>query len=142
VAIQQRWSRLGVQAAVTAIDFPVFQERLGNGKFETYIGAWLDEPSPRSLSEQWTGAGWGAQNYGKYGNPVFDSLFAGVMAAATPQQARDLWRQALDTLAADQPAVFLYTLTNTAVASKRIEAFRVDAYGWTRYLPDWKPVRD
>ena len=142
VAIQQRWSRLGVQAAVTAIDFPVFQERLGNGKFETYIGAWLDEPSPRSLSEQWTGAGWGAQNYGKYGNPVFDSLFAGVMAAATPQQARDLWRQALDTLAADQPAVFLYTLTNTAVASKRIEAFRVDAYGWTRYLPDWRPVRD
>jgi peptide/nickel transport system substrate-binding protein len=142
VAIQQRWSRLGVRASVTAIDFPVFQERLGKGKFETYIGAWLDEPSPRSLAEQWTRAGWGAQNYGKYGNPVFDALFGKVMAAATPQQARDLWRQAIDTLAADQPAVFLYTLTNTAVASKRIESFRVDAYGWAKYVPDWKPVRD
>jgi len=142
VAIQQRWSRLGVRASVTAVDFPVFQERLGKGKFETYIGAWLDEPSPRSLAEQWTRAGWGAQNYGKYDNPVFDSLFASVMGAATPAEAEVLWREALDTLATDQPAVFLYTLTNTAVASKRIEGFRVDAYGWAKYLPDWRPVRD
>jgi peptide/nickel transport system substrate-binding protein len=139
VAIQQRWGRLGVQASVSGVDFPVFQQRLGEGKFESYIGAWLDDPSPRSLTYQWTRAGWGAQNYGKYGNLIFDSLFAEAMAAPTEARAKGLWRQALDTLAADQPAVFLYTLTNTAVAARRIKGFAVDPYGWTRKLPTWRP---
>jgi hypothetical protein len=53
---------VGVEATVTAVDFPVFQQRLARGRFDSYIGAWLDEPSPRSLADQWTRAGWSALN--------------------------------------------------------------------------------
>lgn len=39
------WRKVGVQANVTAVDFPVFQQRLRTGKFESFIGAWLDVPA-------------------------------------------------------------------------------------------------
>jgi peptide/nickel transport system substrate-binding protein len=73
-AIQEMWRRVGVDASITTVDFPVFQERLREGRFDSYIGAWLDEPSPRGLAEQWTEAGWEALNFGRYSNPAFDSL--------------------------------------------------------------------
>jgi ABC-type transport system substrate-binding protein len=74
--IQEMWRRAGVTATITSVDFPVFQERLRTGRFQTYVGAWLDEPSPRQLADQWTSAGIGVVNFGHYRNPVFDSLFA------------------------------------------------------------------
>ena len=46
VALQAMWQAVGAAVTVTAVDFPVFQERLGAGDFDSYIGAWLDEPTP------------------------------------------------------------------------------------------------
>ena len=57
--VQEMWRRVGVTATVTSVDFPVFQERLRTGRFESFVGAWLDEPSARSLADQWTGRGIG-----------------------------------------------------------------------------------
>ena len=37
--LQERWRLIGAEVTVTAVDFPVFQERLGQGKFDSYIGA-------------------------------------------------------------------------------------------------------
>jgi hypothetical protein len=48
------------QASITSVDFPVFQERLRTGHFDSFVGAWLDEPSPKGLGPQWTTAGIGA----------------------------------------------------------------------------------
>ncbi|HWA16252.1 MAG TPA: peptide ABC transporter substrate-binding protein, partial [Gemmatimonadales bacterium] len=110
--LQEQWRLAGVSATVTAVDFPVFQERLGKGNFESFIGAWLDEPSPRGLADFWTTAGIGGFNYGRYSNPVFDRLLATAMAAPTVAEARGAWRAAMDTLNADAPAIFLYSPVN------------------------------
>jgi peptide/nickel transport system substrate-binding protein len=142
VALQERWQRLGVKVTVTTIDFPVFQERLAKGQFETYIGAWLDEPSPRSLADQWGRAGWGVQNYGRYHNPAFDGLLEQTVAATSPAEAHAAWAEALRVLHEDQPAIFLYTLTNTAVVSRRIRGFVPDAYSWSRGLAEWRVSGD
>ena len=103
---------MGVDATVTTVDFPVFQERLAKGRFDTYIGAYLDEPSPRSLADQWSRSGWGALNHGHYANPVFDSLLAAASREGDVAVARRRWREAMDTLNADAPAIFLYALAN------------------------------
>jgi peptide/nickel transport system substrate-binding protein len=135
--IQQMWRQVGVAATVTAVDFPVFQQRLARGRFEAMIGAWLDEPSPRSLAEQWTRAGWGALNYGRYASAAFDSLFALASRTAAPVAARALWREAMDTLAADAAAIFLYTPTSVAVASRRLLRVAIDPFSWLSGAPDW-----
>lgn len=138
VALQERWSRLGVQATVTAVDFPVFQERLGQGRFDTFIGSWLDEPHPRSLAEQWTRQGHGVLNYGRYANPVFDSLFTAAMASADTGRTRALWREAMDTLEQDAPAIWLFTPVNTAAAHRRLRLTAFRPFAWLHDLPEWR----
>ena len=137
LAIQEAWRRAGVGATVTAVDFPVFQERLAQGRFDSYIGAYLDEPSPRGLIDQWTRAGWGGANYGRYGNPVFDSLVLAASRQGDVAGARKLWREAMDTLNADAPAIFLYSLANVAAVSRKLEGVELDPYSWASGLAGW-----
>jgi ABC-type transport system substrate-binding protein len=135
------WEAVGAAVTVTAVDFPVFQERLAQGAFDSYIGAWLDEPSPRGLADQWTRAGWGAFNYGHYGNPAFDALFARAGRTHDPARARQLYREAMDTLNADAPALFLYAPANAAVVSGRLDAVEIDPYSWASGLRRWRADR-
>lgn len=138
VALQAMWQSVGAAVTVTAVDFPVFQERLGQGKFDSYIGAWLDEPSPRGLADQWTRAGWAALNYGHYANPAFDALFARALRARAVPEARRLYREAMDTLNADAPAIFLYAPSNEAAVSRRVEGVEIDPYSWISGLRHWR----
>jgi len=141
VAIQEAWRRVGVPATVTTVEFPVFQERLAKGRFDTYIGAYLDEPSPRGLRDQWTRAGWNALNYGHYGSAGFDSLVQAASREDNTGKAKTLWREAMDTLNADAPAIFLYSLANVAAVSRRLDDVQIDPYSWISGLRNWK-VRD
>lgn len=139
IAIQERWSRLGIAATVSSVDFPVFQERLENGRFETFIGAWLDEPHPRSLADQWTRTGWDRQNYGHYANPAFDSLFSAAMAEPDPATTRRLWREALAILNQDVPAIWLYSPGNAAVVHRRlVPPTEFKPFAWLTGLPGWR----
>ncbi|HEX5387161.1 MAG TPA: peptide ABC transporter substrate-binding protein [Gemmatimonadales bacterium] len=137
IALQEAWRAVGARLTVTAVDFPVFQERLGQGKFDSYIGAWLDEPSPRGLADQWTRVGWGALNYGHYANPRFDSIFTRATREGAPEAAARLYREAMDTLNADAPAIFLYSPDNSAAVSRRLGDVAIDPYSWLSALPRW-----
>lgn len=137
-ALQQSWKLLGVAVTVTSVDFPVFNQRLGTGAFDSYIGAWTDEPSPRGLAAQWTRGGWGKLNYGRYDNPRFDALFARAIGAADTGAAAPLYRAAMDTLNADAPALFLYAPMLVAGVSRRIEGVTLDPYSWLSSLRTWR----
>lgn len=137
VALQEAWRHLGADVSVTVVDGPVFQQRLGAGRFDAYVGAYLDEPSARGLVDQWTRAGWGALNYGHYGNPAFDSLLARAGHEADRARGAALYREAMDTIAADAPAIFLYALTNTAAVHRRLENVTIDPFSWLATLPQW-----
>ncbi len=136
-ALQQAWKPLGVEVTITAVDFPVFNERLAAGQFDSYIGAWLDEPSPRGLADQWARSGWDKLNYGRYDNPRFDALLAQAASAPDSAAAAPLYRAALDTLNADAPALFLYAPTQVAGVSARLEGVRIDPYSWLSGLATW-----
>ncbi|HET6837342.1 MAG TPA: peptide ABC transporter substrate-binding protein [Gemmatimonadales bacterium] len=138
VALQEMWRKAGVQATITTVDFPVFQERLAKGRFDAYMGAYLDEPSPRGLKDQWSRSGWGALNHGRYANPVFDSLLVQASGTSDPHRARRLWREAMDTLNADVPALFLYAPTHQAAIPKDFGSVTIDPYSWLHTLPEWE----
>lgn len=136
--LQEGWRRLGAKISVTAVDFPVFQERVRQGKFDSYIGAYLDQPSARGLADGWTRAGWGGLNSGRYGNPVFDSLLGLAGRTPGPDLARSLYREALDTLNADAPAIFLYAPTSVAAIRRRLHGVRLNPYSWISDIPEWR----
>ena len=137
-ALQQSWKTLGVEVTITAVDFPVFNERLAEGAFDSYIGAWLDEPSPRGLADQWTRGGWGKLNYSRYDDPEFDRLFARAILAPDTASAAPLYRAAMDTLNADAPALFLYAPMQVAGVSRRIEGVSINPYSWLSDLRTWR----
>ncbi|HKU59850.1 MAG TPA: peptide ABC transporter substrate-binding protein [Gemmatimonadales bacterium] len=136
--LQEMWRSAGAAVTVTSVDFPVFQERLGQGRFDAYIGAWLDEPSPRGLADQWTRQGWAALNYGHYANPRFDSLFARASHTARVAEAGHAYRTAMDTLNADAPALFLFAPANAAVVSARVRGLEINPYSWASGLRNWR----
>lgn len=136
-ALQAAWRPLGVEVSVTAVDFPVFQERLAKGNFDSYIGAYLDEPSPRGLVDQWTRRGIGALNHGRYASVAFDESVDSALAAPDLATARRLWRTALDTLAADAPAIFLYTPQQHAAVSRRIGGVEINPFSWLEGVEKW-----
>jgi len=138
LAIQEAWRKAGVPATVTVVEFPVFQERLAKGRFDSYIGAYMDEPSPRGLADQWSRSGWDLLNYGHYANPVFDSLLAGAAGEADVAVAKRRWSEAMDTLNADAPAIFLYAPANTAAVHSRLAGVKLDPYSWVSGLSEWR----
>ena len=138
VALQAMWQAVGAAVTVTAVEFPLFQERLGHGQFDSFIGAWLDEPSPRSLADQWTRSGWDELNYGHYDNPAFDALFDRATRARDVGRASSLYREAMDTLNADAPAIFLYSPVNLAVVSRRVQGVEIAPFSWASGLRDWR----
>lgn len=139
--LQAAWRRLGADVSVTVVEFPIFQERIRRGQFDSYIGAYLDEPSPRGLADQWTRRGWGVLNYGHYSNPVFDSLFHHAGRTDDLAEARRLYQEAMDTLNADAPALFLYAPDNVAAVAARVRGVTIDAYSWLSALPEWRLER-
>ena len=138
VMLQERWRLLGAKVSVTAVDFPVFQERIRKGQFDSYIGAYLDQPSARGLADGWTRQGWGALNYGRYENPAFDSILARAERIPQPEAARALYREALDTLNADAPAIFLYAPSSVAAIRRTLHGVRLNPYSWISEIPEWR----
>jgi peptide/nickel transport system substrate-binding protein len=141
VMLQEAWRRLGAEVTVTTVDFPVLEERIRQGKFDSYIGAYLDEPSPRGIADQFTRAGWERLNFGRYANPRFDELLAAAGREHSVPAARRLYREALDTINADAPAVFLYTPSNVAAIRRTVIGVRLNPYAWSADLQDWELTR-
>lgn len=135
--LQAAWQSMGVEVSIDAVDFPIFQQRLAQGKFDAYVGAYLDEPSPRGMVDQWSRQGWQALNYGHYANAQVDSLIVGALDAPTLPVARSRWVQVLDSLNADAPALFLYTPEQSAVASRRITGVSIDPWSWLEGVERW-----
>jgi ABC-type transport system substrate-binding protein len=79
-----------------------------------------------------------ALNYGGYQSPSFDSLFSRALALPSMTDARLAWREAMDTINAQAPALFLYAPTNVAAVSHRIEGVKIDPYSWMSGLPTWR----
>ena len=44
----------------------------------------------------------------------------------------------MDTLNADAPAIFLYSLSNAAAVSRRLSEVKIDPYSWASGLREWK----
>ncbi len=136
-AIQEAWRQFGATVTITRVDFPVFSERLASGEFDSYIGAWLDEPSLRGLTDQWSRDGWDLLNAGHYHNPEFDRLLRQAGGATEPGLARDSYVAALGILNNDAPAVFIFSPTNVAAIDAGLGEVAINPYSWLEGVESW-----
>ena len=113
-------------------------ERLRERNFDSYIGAFLDEPSARSLIDQWTLSGWDGGNVGHYANAVFDSLVTAASISTNADNAKAAWIEALSVLNEDAAALFLFNPVNAAVVNGAITDATINPYSWLEDVATWR----
>ena len=137
--LQERWRVIGVQVEIDVVDPSVVQQRTTSGKYDAVILSRQNNPSPSSgIQQTWTRAGIGGSNITRYDNPEFDRLVDRAVSAMSRDQARQLWRVAMETINADAPGIFLYALDNMAGVHQRVDNVQIRPDSWAALLRTWR----
>lgn len=137
VLAQEQLRQVGIHLELNRLEGPVWSERRTKGNFDIdFTSASLD-PSGYGLMQSWGCAGRGGSNVAYYCDPKVDSLLA--LGQRQPAEARSLYREAVQVLTSDVPAVFLYSLTNPYTVASRIHRVELNAIGPFSALWRWNP---
>ena len=137
--LQEEYRAIGVRVDIDEVENSVVGQRVGTGHYDTAILSRGNDPSPSSgIAQSWTRAGFGGSNFGHYYNPEFERLVDRAIAAPSRDEARRLWRSAMDLINADAPAVYLYSLENMAAIHNRVENVQIRPDSWAALLRTWR----
>jgi peptide/nickel transport system substrate-binding protein len=135
--LQQEFRAVGVQMEIDEVESSVVGQRAATGKFDAIMLAFNNDPSPTSgIPQLWTRVG--QNNYLQYQNPVFDRYVDRASAAPTRDQARPLWRTAIEIINEDAPGVWLFALENVAAIHSRVENVQIRPDSWAALLRTWR----
>jgi peptide/nickel transport system substrate-binding protein len=136
--IQEQLRRAGVDLTITELEFNAFRERATAGRFDALFSAVGQDPSPSSLVDTWTTeAGRGGLNYGRYSSAAFDRLVAEAQRSLSPERARALWHEALATINADAPAIWIYAPVTRAAVHVRLQNVTLRPDLWSATMWTW-----
>jgi ABC-type transport system substrate-binding protein len=136
--VQEQLRQVGIRIDLNRLDFPVWAERRDRGNFDIdFANATLD-PSPAGLVQSWSCAGRGGANKAYYCDPKVDSLLAEALRAPR-KEALTLYRQAVRTIVADAPAVFLFAPTTPMAVSNRVRHVELVPVAPWSALWRWSP---
>ena len=137
--LQEQFRAIGVHVEVDAVEGAVVNDRVRTGKFDTAILSRGNDPSPGSgIAQSWTRAGFGGSNFGRYYNADFERLVDRAVTATKRDEARAWWRRAMETINADAPGIFLYSLENVGAVHKRVENVQFRPDSWAALLRTWR----
>src|SRR5579859_219641 len=137
--LQEQFHAIGVRADIDELEASVVSQRTASGDFDTALLSRSNDPSPGSgITQSWTRDGLGGSNFGRYYNPEFEHLVDRAISANSRDQARALWKTALETLNADGAGIFLYSLENVGAVHKRVENVQFRPDSWAALLRTWR----
>jgi peptide/nickel transport system substrate-binding protein len=141
--IQEQLRRVGVRVEIDEVENSVVGQRVTSGNFDAVILARTNDPSPSSgIPQSWTSAGIGGSNFGRYASPEFDRLVERAISAPGREQAKQFWRQAIEVINADAPAIFLFSLENMAAVHSRVQNVQIRPDSWAALLRTWRIPAD
>jgi peptide/nickel transport system substrate-binding protein len=140
--VQDQLQRAGVTMEIQKLEMNTWGDRAAKGRFDAIIGSWSTDPSPASLLQTWTSAGLGGYNFQRYTNAAVDRLANRAVAARDRGAALALWRETLDSINADPPAIWLATLTQVAGVSARFTDVSIRSDQWAANLWRWRVAPD
>src|SRR3989475_3165804 len=119
--LQEQYRSLGAEVELDEVEPSVFAQRAAAGRFDALLISWNTDPTPTSsIAQTWTREGIGRSNYLRYVNPAFDGLVERASAGAGRRAATQrTWRQAIELLDQDAPAVFLFAPQSVAAVHRR-----------------------
>jgi len=137
VLIQSRLKALGVEMRLQPLEFALFEQRSIRKEFDATFQSRTLDASPASVLQLFGGEGVGQSNYGSYAGAAFDSLAHLAITAPSRAAARPLWRQALETLNDDAPAVFVLSPPFVAAVHRRFQGVSIRPDEWLAGVAGW-----
>ena len=136
--VQEQLRQVGIRVDLNRLDGPVWIERRNAGKFDLDFAQATMDPSPAGMVQSWSCAGRGGANKAYYCDPKVDSLLAQALRAPR-KEALTLYREAVRTIVADAPAVFLFAPTTPMAVSRRIRHVELVPVAPWSALWRWSP---
>ena len=134
IIMESQLRAVGIEMLIEELEFGAWQERSRRGRFDATFGMWGQDPNPAGAIGSAWGSG-GADNWGGFTAPAFDSLLAAAAQIADPERKRVVWREALDLLNREAPAVWVLAPTPAAGVHNRLQdvVIRSDHWGATMW---------
>ncbi len=134
---QEQLRHIGIKIELNRLEGSVWNERRNLGNFDIDFGQATLDPSPYGLMQSWGCAGRGGSNVAYFCDPAVDSLLGAALTSR--KDALAIYRQAVRTLVADAPAVFVYSQTLPFTVSRRIRRVEVNPTYLYSALWRWNP---
>lgn len=136
VAIVSMWKQIGVQAELFNSEVKVHYADLKQGDFDVARAGWIadynDAQNFLYLLEKRTGA----NNYGRYANPQYDSLMLQAEVTSDLKKRAKLMQQAEALAMDDQPIMPIYHYVSLNLVAQKVQGFvdnPKDIHRW-RYI--------
>lgn len=142
VIIQDQFRQVGVAMELAELEFNSLIARVPAGDFDVFFGFASQDPTPTTIRGSWGTAGIGGSNFGSYSNPRFDTLMDQAIATFDLATSTDLWRQAIEEIVADAPAIWLFSPKSVMAVHRRIENVTVRPDQWAATMWTWRVPAD
>ncbi len=140
VLLEAQWRAIGAAVAIETVDGKTFNERLGAGTFDAYLGGVTVTPSAAGVRQLWSTASFAQHNGfnpGGWSNPAFDAGVDRALGASDEPTARTALSAAYRALVADAPATFLYEARGAAGINTRVVTGPIRPDAWWATLEQW-----
>ena len=145
VLLQEQFRRVGVNAEIEKLDFPVLVEKDRKRTIDATIGQWNTQPSPGAVLGSWGIAGsrsTNGNNYGTYENPVFDANIDSALASVDLAKRKAYFTRAYQTIIQDAPAIWLAEPRQIAGYHSRLDIETLRPDSWWIHIPEWSIPAD
>lgn len=117
--VQEQLRTIGIQIELRRLEGPVWMQRRSAGDFDIDFSSATQDPTPSGLTQSWSCAG--GTNVARFCDPTLDSLLDRAIGARSAPAAAALWRQVVQRVEGDQPAVFIYAPAAVYAVSRRFQ---------------------
>jgi peptide/nickel transport system substrate-binding protein len=136
--MEEQLRRIGVEIHIRELEAVSHTQRSERGLFDATFFGWGQDPKPLgSISGTWGSEG--ANNYGRYSNPRFDSLLAATSRGTDAEQIRQTWMSAFSVIQNDWPAIWMLAPFQVSAVHTRLEnVFVRPDQNWGATIWQWR----
>ena len=120
IIMERQLRQIGIDMRIREVEMTSHSDQTQAGRFDASYMGFSQDPKPlNSLVGLWGSDG--ANNYGQYTNPRFDSLLAATASGTDADQTRRTWIGALGVIQSDWPAVWMVAPSIVSAVHIRFE---------------------
>lgn len=132
-ALQNMWSKIGVNVSLVSQEWGTFLNTRKNGDYQIARNGWLgDYNDPISFLDMWvTGGG---NNDAQWSNKEYDALIAKVKSSSDQKERYEAMHKAEDLIFADSMLAPIYYYVDIYLISPKIEGFYSSPLGFKYFM--------